>query len=103
MTNKLPIPRLPHERRESNVRRVSRACDECRARKAKCDGTQPRCAQCATQGLHTCSYSDKKNVRLQKELDSAQRKSESYKELLQDLSAELEGPIADRIRRVLKV
>ena len=38
-------------------RKVSRACDFCKARKAKCSGEQP-CAKCATKGL-ICSYETK--------------------------------------------
>lgn len=38
-------------------RKVSRACDFCKARKAKCSGDQP-CAKCAAKGL-TCLYDTK--------------------------------------------
>ncbi|KAJ5288112.1 hypothetical protein N7478_003798 [Penicillium angulare] len=102
MTGKLPIARLPRERRESGRGRTSHACDACRARKAKCDGDQPRCAQCVAQGDDECVYSDRKAVRLQKELQAERGKTKAYKEMLQDLSLDFEGPIADRIRRFLK-
>lgn len=103
MTNKLPIPRIPHERRAASGRRISRACDACRARKAKCDGNRPRCAQCTAQGLDKCLYSDRKLVRLQKDFESEQGKREAYEGFLRDLSVEFEGPIADRIDKFLKV
>ncbi|CAK7221630.1 hypothetical protein SBRCBS47491_004594 [Sporothrix bragantina] len=35
--------------------RVSRACDQCRAMREKCDGAQPQCSSCVTQ-RRTCSY-----------------------------------------------
>lgn len=103
MTNKLPIPRLLDERRESSGRRISRACDACRARKTKCDGDRPRCTQCAAQGIDKCFYPDRKIVRLQRELDSERSKTQAYEDVLQDLSLEFEGPIANRIRKVLRV
>ncbi|KAK9719077.1 hypothetical protein K7432_005056 [Basidiobolus ranarum] len=37
--------------------RVSKACDNCRRRKVRCDGTQPICSNCRTIGT-TCSYND---------------------------------------------
>ena len=35
--------------------RITQACDHCRRRKRKCDGTQPACLSCAKLGL-ACSY-----------------------------------------------
>ncbi|KAK0669146.1 hypothetical protein QBC41DRAFT_250434 [Cercophora samala] len=35
--------------------RVSRACDQCRAAREKCDGVQPRCFPCITQ-TRSCTY-----------------------------------------------
>lgn len=103
MASKLPIPRLLHLRREGGGRRISHACDTCRERKTKCDGNRPHCTQCVVQGFDNCFYSDRKLVRLQKELESARRKIQSYEELLQNLSVEFEEPVADRIRKALKV
>ncbi|KAJ5100829.1 hypothetical protein N7456_006881 [Penicillium angulare] len=102
MSSKLPIPRLPHERLESGRGRTSRACDACRSRKTKCNGVQPRCAQCVAQGDDECVYSDRKAVRLQKELQAERGKTQAYKAMLQDLSLEFEGPVAVRIRKFLK-
>lgn len=103
MADKLPIPRLPHRRREGGGRRISQACDTCRVRKTKCDGHRLHCTQCIVQGLDNCLYSERKLVRLQKELGSEQRKIKGYEELLQDLSVELEEPIEDRTRKALNV
>jgi hypothetical protein len=35
--------------------RTSRACDQCRAKKYKCDGNQPRCQAC-TKSNSECTY-----------------------------------------------
>ncbi|KAH7146823.1 fungal-specific transcription factor domain-containing protein [Dactylonectria estremocensis] len=41
--------------RPAKRKRISRACDPCRARKHRCDGRQPTCSACSmTQ--HPCSY-----------------------------------------------
>ncbi|KAK6824181.1 hypothetical protein RU639_004962 [Aspergillus parasiticus] len=37
--------------------RISRACDQCRRRKSKCDGEQPECAICRHAGRR-CTYQD---------------------------------------------
>lgn len=36
--------------------RVSRACDQCRQNREKCDGNQPQCAPCS-DGKRQCTYS----------------------------------------------
>ncbi|KAI0204376.1 fungal-specific transcription factor domain-containing protein [Astrocystis sublimbata] len=43
-------------------RRVSRACDQCRAAREKCDGIQPTCFPCASQN-RTCSWEEPKKKR----------------------------------------
>jgi len=35
--------------------RVSRACEQCRSKKIKCDGVQPTCSPCSSQSIQ-CSY-----------------------------------------------
>lgn len=103
MATKLPIPRLQQEGPESDGRRTSRACDTYRERKTKCDGNRPHCTQCLVQGVSNCSYSERKFVRQQKDLESNRRKIEGYEELLRNILVVFEGPIAQRIRRALKV
>jgi len=39
----------------SKRQRVSRACDQCRTAREKCDGVQPHCAPCVDQG-RSCTY-----------------------------------------------
>ncbi|KAL5521804.1 hypothetical protein ACEPAF_2552 [Sanghuangporus sanghuang] len=44
--------------------RTGQACEKCRERKAKCSGSRPSCARCATRGL-TCIYaSESKQIKL---------------------------------------
>ncbi|KAK6530146.1 hypothetical protein TWF694_003514 [Orbilia ellipsospora] len=42
----------------SNQVRVAQACDRCRSKKIRCDGTRPSCSQCASVGFQ-CKTSDK--------------------------------------------
>jgi hypothetical protein len=43
------------ERRSAPKQRISRACDRCRSRRTKCDGSQPTCATCAAADV-PCTY-----------------------------------------------
>ncbi|KAK5676112.1 hypothetical protein LTS10_011402 [Elasticomyces elasticus] len=45
----------PDDQRSLKKSRVSRACDQCRSSREKCDGTQPICQTCASQ-RRECSY-----------------------------------------------
>jgi hypothetical protein len=42
--------------------RISRACDQCRNEKEKCDGNKPRCLSCVTAG-RPCSYDKEQKKR----------------------------------------
>ena len=42
--------------------RVSRACDQCRASREKCDGAQPKCQTCSSQN-RSCSYNEQPKKR----------------------------------------
>jgi len=42
-------------RRSVPKQRISHACDRCRSRRAKCDGSQPTCVTCAAAQV-TCTY-----------------------------------------------
>ncbi|KAJ5085126.1 hypothetical protein N7532_009897 [Penicillium argentinense] len=47
----------PNARRKRPGRKyTSRACEECRRRRAKCDGNRPSCSRCLDRGLR-CQYS----------------------------------------------
>lgn len=103
MQNKLPIPRLERERRYRGGGRTSRACNPCRERKAKCDGSKPTCSQCRSLGVTSCFYPESLVNRLREELKSVRDENENYLALLRDLKNELEEPIAKRISKVIKV
>ncbi|CAL5867167.1 uncharacterized protein PFLUO_LOCUS1379 [Penicillium psychrofluorescens] len=54
-------PALPTEdpsarRKRTGRKYTSRACEECRRRRAKCDGTRPSCTRCLDRGVR-CQYS----------------------------------------------
>lgn len=103
MSAKLPIPRLRRERREVVAGRVSRACEHCRQRRTKCDGSRPVCSQCLVYGLVDCFYPERKVIQQQKEFESMQREIEGYKDLLEEIYQGLKGPIADRVAKALNV
>ncbi|EED22170.1 conserved hypothetical protein [Talaromyces stipitatus ATCC 10500] len=51
---------LPHNRKRPNNstdEQSSRACDQCRSRKVRCDRQQPECSNCRKAGV-TCDFSD---------------------------------------------
>ncbi|KAH9810071.1 Quinic acid utilization activator [Teratosphaeria destructans] len=53
----------PERQGPANKRsRVSRACDQCRASREKCDGTQPRCQTCIAQ-RRDCTYHEQPKKR----------------------------------------
>ncbi|KAF2771186.1 hypothetical protein EJ03DRAFT_381416 [Teratosphaeria nubilosa] len=53
----------PEKQGPANKRsRVSRACDQCRASREKCDGTQPRCQTCIAQ-RRECTYHEQPKKR----------------------------------------
>ncbi|KIW24396.1 uncharacterized protein PV07_10114 [Cladophialophora immunda] len=75
-------PDPQHERPKR--RKISQACDQCRARKSRCDGAKPVCHECAVRAHQStpCRYS------------SSQNKDRSHDEYISSLLAriqELEG------------
>ncbi|KAF7727117.1 hypothetical protein EC973_007978 [Apophysomyces ossiformis] len=48
---------MPENELSSKRQRVSKACEQCRRKKVKCDGTLPQCANCGLLGL-TCTYKE---------------------------------------------
>ncbi|RDH36793.1 hypothetical protein BDQ94DRAFT_184880 [Aspergillus welwitschiae] len=68
-SHKLLIPRAQARVRTLNARsRTSQACDGCRKRKAKCNGTKPTCSHCEGLAIE-CTYSEQRRSRERKELD----------------------------------
>lgn len=41
-------------------RRIAKACNACRTRKLRCDGSRPTCSRCETNGID-CFYADYRN------------------------------------------
>lgn len=104
MLNKLPIQRLARDQNDSRGGgRTSRACDTCRQRKMKCDGTRPECSQCRAQGLATCFYSETRVEQDRRELELAKAKIEAYEKFLRDLCQGVETSTAKQIASVLQV
>lgn len=103
MLKKLPIQRLERVRNESRRMRTARACETCRQRRTKCDGSRPMCAQCDAQGLVNCVYTDNKTARGRMQLQSAELKNASYEEFLREISRGANTSLAERIARILEV
>ncbi|PKY00539.1 fungal-specific transcription factor [Aspergillus campestris IBT 28561] len=97
---KVPIPRASAYSTHSQRRRSARACEPCRQRKIKCDGTRPSCKQCVENQVK-CFYLDVKRVREQKELGALAKKVERYERLLEELESDVDDANARRIRRAL--
>lgn len=53
--------------------------------------------------MTNCFYPESIVIRQQQELELVRGQNERYEELLRNISKELEGPIAKRIAKVLKV
>ncbi|KAJ6134380.1 hypothetical protein N7523_000702 [Penicillium sp. IBT 18751x] len=76
--------------RQRKAARATQACDQCRARKAKCDEGRPACSHCKENNL-ICVY---------KEVPP--HKQEKTAQLLLDRLMEMEDKFIDRIGRVEK-
>ncbi|KAJ5180868.1 hypothetical protein N7492_004078 [Penicillium capsulatum] len=100
--NRVPIPRLNAPANHRHKRRSERACESCRQRKVKCDGTRPVCGQCVYYKA-TCSYEPKKRIRDQNQLAFLRQRVDQYENLLRSLEGESDPPVARRIRKALKV
>ncbi|KAG2226650.1 hypothetical protein INT45_000997 [Circinella minor] len=48
---------MAEENHPSKRQRVSKACDQCRRKKVKCDGDTPQCSNCRSVGLE-CKYNE---------------------------------------------
>lgn len=99
MLSRVPIPRLPNRHTDRKPGRISRACDQCRLRKSKCDGHMA-CGQCASADL-VCVYSESKRDRVRNELELVKQKADSYERILREISHEVELPVAKKIGKAL--
>ena len=57
MQSKRPGDAATEEQKPAKRTRVSRACDQCRASREKCDGAQPHCQSCISQDRE-CTYNE---------------------------------------------
>ena len=101
MSNRLPIPRLADPQAGRKFGRTARACDQCRIRKWKCDGSRPKCGQCADIKELLCIYSEPKRDRDKKELERVKQKANLYEGLLREVIHEVELPLAKKIGQAL--
>lgn len=97
---RVAIPRLPDRYTANKPGRVSRACDECRSRKAKCDARRPVCTNCDRVKL-TCVYSEPKRDRDRTELEATRAKLDHYERVLRDISGEVDQDVAAKIKSAL--
>ncbi|KAI9749114.1 MAG: hypothetical protein M4579_006994 [Chaenotheca gracillima] len=94
-------PRAARIARASARNRIGHACDPCRRRKTKCDGTRPACARCRDFGMG-CFYVDGKRERLKRDTEVLSAKVCMYETVLQELLRDSVVPTQQAaIRRVL--
>ncbi|KAJ5949651.1 hypothetical protein N7454_001235 [Penicillium verhagenii] len=90
------------EVRPSKRRRVAVACDACRSRKSRCDGTRPRCSLCTDLGFE-CMYTPPAtatNVIVQKEyLHGLEDRVKKLEDSLKSVRDDIDG-LAVRVDRV---
>ncbi|GFF96416.1 transcriptional activator protein acu-15 [Aspergillus udagawae] len=83
-------------------RRVALACDVCRTRKSRCDGTRPQCGMCKDLGFE-CVYTPPvtaTNVIVQKDyLKDLESRVKSLEENLTTMRSDLSGLAAQMTRR----
>ncbi|PVH93531.1 hypothetical protein DM02DRAFT_222125 [Periconia macrospinosa] len=98
---KIAIPRL--ERRENKptcnqaaTKRVPKACSNCRSRKVRCSGEQPRCQNCVRQSV-PCTYLQARRDRLK---DAAEH-IDQLVTLLKDLNAHVDDSGQQKIDEFL--
>lgn len=100
MSNRVAIPRLLNTDFRHKPGRTGRACDECRARKAKCDGVRPTCSFCDKQQMK-CYYSEPKRKREQTELELARNRADGFEKVLREILNEVTAPVSKKIKGVL--
>jgi hypothetical protein len=100
MSDRVAIPRLLNTNIRHKPGRTGRACDECRSRKAKCDGVKPTCSFCVKQQT-TCNYSEPKRKREQTELGLARDRADGFEKVLREILNEVDVPVSKKIKGVL--
>ncbi|GIJ88278.1 hypothetical protein Asppvi_007197 [Aspergillus pseudoviridinutans] len=77
----------PAEKKQSRGKYTTKACEECRRRRAKCDGKKPSCSRCLQWSI-SCQYSSNE--------DGRRPASKSYVDLLRQRIEFLEEFLAKR-------
>ncbi|EAW20573.1 Zn(II)2Cys6 transcription factor [Aspergillus fischeri NRRL 181] len=77
----------PAEKKQSRGKYTTKACEECRRRRAKCDGKKPSCSRCLQWSI-SCQYSSNE--------DGRRPASKSYVDLLRQRIQFLEDFLAKR-------
>ena len=93
-----PLPPLPRDR-------VASACDQCRARKIKCNGERPVCIECVKRST-SCHYatrsSETQGQALKRKYDALEAENEAYVELFKLIRTSSDSESYELLRRVRK-
>ncbi|KAA8619912.1 Zn 2 -C6 fungal-type DNA-binding domain protein [Pyrenophora tritici-repentis] len=91
-----PLPLLPRER-------VASACDQCRARKIKCNGKRPVCLECVRRST-SCHYAarstETQGQALKRKYDALQSENEAYAELFSLIRTRPDNESFEILRRI---
>ncbi|PVH92244.1 hypothetical protein DM02DRAFT_733804 [Periconia macrospinosa] len=100
---KVAIPRLGRRKNDREpihnriaTKRVAKACSNCRSRKVRCSGEQPRCQNCANQSV-LCIYPQARKDRLKDATEHVDR----LVTLLKDLNAHVDNSGQQKIDEFL--
>ncbi|USP80776.1 hypothetical protein yc1106_08050 [Curvularia clavata] len=91
-----PLPPLPRDR-------VASACDQCRIRKIKCNGSRPVCLECIKRST-SCHYATRsaetQGQALKRKYDALQAENEAYAELFNLIKTRPDDESHEILRRI---
>lgn len=91
-----PLPPVPRDR-------VASACDQCRARKIKCNGDRPACLECIKRST-LCHYATRsaetQGQALKRKYDALQSENEAYAELFNLIRSRPDNEAQEILRRI---
>jgi hypothetical protein len=91
-----PLPALPRDR-------VASACNQCRARKIKCNGERPMCIECVKRST-SCHYatqsSETQGQALKRKYDALQAENKAYVELFKFIKTSSDSESHELLRRI---
>ncbi|CAA9956667.1 Zn-C6 fungal-type DNA-binding domain protein [Pyrenophora teres f. maculata] len=102
-----PLPQLlpapPGARKQPATQpkkpQVSAACNNCRARKIKCNGERPKCTQCATKDI-PCVYTETESRQVKRKYQELREKRSAYEKLFDLIKTMSEPDAIDVLRRI---